>query len=144
VDNYKIRKNSNSRLEIYDPVRKRYVALTPEEKIRQHTINFLHKFLKYPYGNMGVECGLKINEVFFRTDIVIRNRRSELVMIVECKQEDVSLSRNVEEQILKYFQGCPTARFLLLSNGQDIRCFSVVNGDSFVLVDKIPSWEDLQ
>ncbi len=144
MDNYKIRKSSNNRIEIYDPVRKKYVALTPEEKIRQHTIYFLHKFLKYPYGNMGVECGLTINGMFFRTDIVIRNRRSELVMIIECKQEDVSLNVNVEEQILKYFKGCPSARYLLLSNGQDIRCFSVVNGDSFVLVDKVPVWDELQ
>jgi hypothetical protein len=144
VDNYKIRKNSNSRLEIYDPVRKKYVVLTPEEKIRQHTINFLHKFLKYPYGNMGVECGLKVNEVFFRTDIVIRNRQTKIVMIVECKQEEVSLNKNVEEQILRYFKGFPDARYLMLSNGQDIKCFNVINGDSFVLVDKIPVWDELQ
>ena len=32
----------NGRNEILDPVRKRYVALTPEEWVRQHVIAYLH------------------------------------------------------------------------------------------------------
>ncbi|MDR1973489.1 MAG: type I restriction enzyme HsdR N-terminal domain-containing protein [Bacteroidales bacterium] len=146
MENYKIIKNAVGSLEIYDPVRRKYVALTPEEKIRQHTINFLNKYLKYPYGSMGVECGVRINKMFFRTDIIITNKKAEVVMIVECKQEEVTLTKNVEQQVLKYFRGYPSARFLLLANGMDVRCWKILKNDddkfSFVSVD-IPFWNEI-
>ncbi|MDR2556455.1 MAG: type I restriction enzyme HsdR N-terminal domain-containing protein, partial [Bacteroidales bacterium] len=108
MENFKIRKSpaikgkqtSQTAFEIYDPVRKKYVALTPEEKIRQHTISFLNSALHYPYGCMGIECGLHIGDMFFRTDIVIRNKKAEVVMIIECKQQQISLEKSAEEQIL--------------------------------------------
>ncbi len=36
----KIRKNGSS-MEIYDSLRRKYVALTPEEWVRQHFVNWL-------------------------------------------------------------------------------------------------------
>jgi hypothetical protein len=150
VENFKIRKssaagtakNAKSTLEIYDPVRKKYVALTPEEKIRQHTIFFLNSVLHYPYGCMGVECGLRVDDMFFRTDIVIRNRKAEVVMIVECKQQEVALTESVEQQVLKYFRGYKNARFLLLANGVDMRCWQV-SDNMFIQVDEIPPWKNI-
>jgi hypothetical protein len=153
VENFKIRKSSATKiaknmqgvqngLEIYDPVRKKYVALTPEEKIRQHTISYLNSVLHYPYGCMGVECGLRVDDMFFRTDIVIRNRKAEVIMIVECKQQEVSLTKSIEEQILKYFRGHKSARFLLLTNGINLRCWKV-SDNIFTEVDKIPCWENI-
>jgi hypothetical protein len=150
VENFKIRKSpaiknmqdKKNALEIYDPVRKKYVTLTPEEKIRQHTISFLNSVLHYPYGCMGIECGLYVDDMFFRTDIVIRNKKAEVVMIVECKQQEVALAKNVEEQIQKYFRGYESARFLLITNGTDLRCWQV-SDNTFTEVSKIPYWEDI-
>jgi hypothetical protein len=144
VENIKIRKSPSKQtvFEIYDPVRKKYVVLTPEEKIRQHIISFLHSALCYPYGCMGVECGLKINGMSFRTDIVIRNKKAEVLMIVECKQQEVALTKNVEEQILKYYQGHKSARFLLLTNGTNLRCWQV-SDNIFAEIDQVPSWKDI-
>jgi hypothetical protein len=154
VKNFKIRRSpaakniktaqvAHGTLEIYDPVRKKYVALTPEEKIRQHTIFFLNSVLHYPYGCMGVECGLRVNDMFFRTDIVIRNKKAEVVMIVECKQQEVILAENVEEQILKYYQGHRSARFLLLTNGIGFRCWQI-SDNVFTEINEIPSWKIIE
>ena len=47
---YKFRlKASENKTLIFDIVRKKYVVLTPEEWVRQHTIHFLHFEKKYRF-----------------------------------------------------------------------------------------------
>ncbi|MDR2816996.1 MAG: type I restriction enzyme HsdR N-terminal domain-containing protein, partial [Proteiniphilum sp.] len=43
----KIRKKSNG-MEIFDPLRKKYVALTPEEWVRQHFVHYLISEKQFP------------------------------------------------------------------------------------------------
>ena len=43
---------------IFDPIRNKYVSLTPEEKIRQQTIKYLIQRLKIPPNRIGVEKSL--------------------------------------------------------------------------------------
>ena len=56
---FKLKTNENKTL-IFDIVRKKYVTLTPEEWVRQHTIHYLFKEKNYPISLMTVEKQLKI------------------------------------------------------------------------------------
>jgi methylphosphotriester-DNA--protein-cysteine methyltransferase len=44
---------------IFDPVRKRYVTLTPEEWVRQHWLRYLVEEIQYPRSLIAVEMGFK-------------------------------------------------------------------------------------
>ena len=69
---FRLKSNENKTL-IFDIIRKKYVVLTPEEWVRQHTIFYLIKEKKYPISLIAVEKQLKINSVIKRTDIVVFN-----------------------------------------------------------------------
>jgi len=54
---YKL-KEDNGRYLIFDILRKRYIALTPEEWVRQHFVNYLITYKGYPGGRIGNEISL--------------------------------------------------------------------------------------
>ena len=87
---------------IFDPIRKKYVKLTPEEWVRQNFIQYLVNEGKYPPGLIGVEVMFLYNRLKKRVDILIYNRCGEPVMIVECKSHDVKIDDEVFDQIATY------------------------------------------
>ena len=66
-------KNSENKVAIFDEIRKKFVVLTPEEWVRQHTIQYLIQECKYPKSLINVEKQVKINDMSKRYDIVIFN-----------------------------------------------------------------------
>lgn len=102
--------------EVFDPVRKLWVVLTPEEWVRQHFIRFL-LFKKYPPGLIAVEKKIILGELTKRCDIVIYSRSMNPFMIVECKEMKVRLSQKVLEQILRYNIALQPS-FLIITNGE--------------------------
>ena len=56
---------------IFDSLRRRYVALTPEEWVRQHFIHFLIKHKEYPSAWMANEVSLQLNGMRKRADTVL-------------------------------------------------------------------------
>ena len=78
-----------SRGDIFDPVRRRRVALTPEEWVRQQTIALLHDRMGYPYELMQVEGAISLNGLTKRCDIVVYDAQVRPRMIVECKREPI-------------------------------------------------------
>ena len=56
---------------VYDPLRKRDVALTPEEGVRQRMIMWLHSKLGFSLNNMMSEYSFKYNGLLYRADIVV-------------------------------------------------------------------------
>jgi len=87
---------------IFDPIRRKFVKLTPEEWVRQHFINYLVTYGGYPAGLIGVEVPFKLNSLTKRIDLLIHNRSGNPVMIVECKEPDVKLDEKVFDQIMVY------------------------------------------
>ena len=76
----KMRKNENV-LEIFDPLRRKYLVLTPEEWVRQHFINYLITEKGYPATLMANEKLIKLNSLSRRCDTVVYNRQIEPVAI---------------------------------------------------------------
>ena len=95
-------KPEEGKLYILDVIRRKFVALTPEEWVRQNFIQYLNIEKKYPLTLMSVETGFVLYETNKRSDILIHNRQGKAIALVECKAPDVKISRAVFEQIVRY------------------------------------------
>lgn len=89
---------------IWDPLRRREVALTPEERVRQWFISVLRDGAGVPQHMMMSEVEMTSGSVgkVYRADILIYDRSARPLAVVECKQPHVPLSRDVLEQALRY------------------------------------------
>jgi hypothetical protein len=128
---------------ILDPVRRKYVKLTPEEWVRQNFIQYLVNEGKYPLGLMRVEVLFIINKLKRRVDILIHNRSGQPVMIIECKEPEVKIDDKVFTQIVNYNMGFKVP-YIVVTNGIDhyaCKCDHEQNKWEFILT--LPLYEDL-
>ena len=84
---------------IFDPVRQKYVALTPEEWVRQHFVNYLITLKKFPKELLANEVLVKLNGTSKRCDTVVYNRFLEPLVIVEYKAPHINITNAVFDQI---------------------------------------------
>ena len=107
----------NGKDQIFDPFRKSWVLLTPEEWVRQNLLQYLVQNLQYPASLIAVEKEIKLGELSKRFDIVVY--KNELPwMIIECKEAMVALNEKTMLQILQY-QQVLMAQYLFMSNGHE-------------------------
>ena len=109
-------KNSENKLYIFDIVRKKFVSLTPEEWVRQHTIQFLLKEKKYPQSLMNVEKQIQVNQLTKRYDIVVYRSDGSIFLAVECKAPQVKITQQIFDQIARYNMTLK-AENLMITNG---------------------------
>lgn len=137
--------------EVWDPCRRRFVALSPEEFVRQRMLRYLLESLKYPVSQLKVEGGIYLNGLPRRPDILV-HRKAEPWMLVECKRPEQALDETVLQQLLEYNRSVP-CRFLVMSNGPQTVCLERDGGSWRFLAElpphpeegssgqgKIPSW----
>lgn len=110
---------------VFDPIRKRHVAATPEEEVRQAVIRYLVDSVKVPPNLMGVEFSLSVLEPgnLHRVDIVVwRPGEGQLApwLLVECKEPGARIDDSVAWQAAGYLKRIP-CRFVMLTNGKDTR-----------------------
>ena len=103
---------------IFDPQRKRFVALTPEEWVRQHLIRYLVDEKNVPPTLLASERGLKINGMHKRFDLLAFSTDGKPLLIVECKAPEVKLCEETFHQPVRYNLALK-AHYLLISNGLD-------------------------
>ena len=124
---------------IFDEVRRQWVALTPEEWVRQ---NFLHHLIyvkKYPASLIAVEKEIRLNDLKKRTDILIYNRNSEPWMIVECKEMNVKPDEKTLQQLLRYHLGVSVS-YLVITTGTYCFGFEKKEND-FIETNRLPDYE---
>jgi len=110
--------------EVMDPVRKKFVILTPEEFVRQHLIRYLHEELGYPYSRMQVEKALQFAQRSGRIDLAVFDRNGKPFILAECKRAGISLNQSVIDQAARYNLKYRVP-WMLISNGHDTRCFQI-------------------
>lgn len=110
-------REQDGRREVLDPVRRRWVALTPEEEVRQQTLLLLHDHYGYPFELMQVEGTITVNGMTRRCDIVVHNTAGQPQLIVECKRPDVAITQKVCDQACRYNTVLQVPH-LLLTNGK--------------------------
>lgn len=127
---------------VHDPIRKKYVQLTPEEWVRQHLVHFLINEKHVPKGLMAVEMKLEYNKMLKRSDIVVYARNGHPLMIVECKAPTVPINQKVFEQIAMYNLSLQVP-FLIVSNGMDHYCCRIdLHQKSFVFLQEFPDYRE--
>ena len=130
---------------VWDPLRKKMVALTPEEKVRQWFIGVLRDSLHVPVHMMMSEVPIKFGDKPFRADIMVYGRDTAPLMLVECKREDVAIDARVLEQALKY-DLVLGVKYVAITNGQRTFGFRAVPGGEppFEQITAFPDWEAMQ
>ena len=126
---YKIKKEKD-RLFIFDIIRKRYIALTPEEWVRQHFVSYLISYKGYPLGLIGNEISLRLNG---------QNRRCD----IEYKAPHITLNQEVFNQVIRYNIALKV-KYLVVSNGINHYC-CVMDYDNMCphFLKEIPDYNEL-
>ncbi len=125
---------------VYDPIRRRHVALTPEEWLRQLVLQYLIQTKRYPQSRIGVEVGLTVNGMARRCDIVVFDRQVKPWLLVECKAPQVPLSQATFEQVARYNMAFQ-ASFLAITNGVATFCAQIdYSGQTFAFLGDYPDY----
>ena len=88
-------KNSENNVAIFDEIRKKFILLTPEEWVRQHTLHYLIQDKNYPKSHINVEKLIKINTLNKRYDIVVFQPNGEIFLLIECKAKYLMLTNGI-------------------------------------------------
>ncbi|MFV0328903.1 MAG: type I restriction enzyme HsdR N-terminal domain-containing protein [Dysgonomonas sp.] len=136
-------KKTDGKLSVWDPLRRKFVALTPEEWVRQHFVNFLLTEKGYPSALIANEIQINLNNQKRRCDSVIYDRNLTPLMIVEYKAPDVNITQAVFDQIVRY-NIVLKVKYLIVSNGMNHFCCEMNYIDqTFCYLPDIPLYKDL-
>lgn len=136
-------KKIGGKLSILDPLRRKFVALTPEEWVRQHFVNFLLREKGYPAALIANEIQVDLNKLKKRCDSVVYDRDLSPLMIIEYKAPDVDITQQVFDQIVRY-NIVLKVKYLIVSNGLNHYCCIMdYDKQSFNYLSNIPDYTDL-
>ena len=129
---------------VWDPLRRKNVALTPEEDVRQWFIVQLNALMKVPMHMMMSEVGIRLGEKMLRADIVVYGRDASPAAVVECKRPDVRIDNAVLDQAVGYNKVLGV-KFIFITNGKTTYiCRRKDDGTGgYVFVDRMPLYEDM-
>ena len=116
-------RTQNNVHQVFDPIRKKWVVLTEEEKVRQFFILQLINDLKVPASHISVERKITLNGLTKRYDIVVY-KNAKPWMVVECKAPHIPLTQEVLDQAGRYNQTL-NAEIIGVTNGAEQRFFKV-------------------
>ena len=129
--------------EIFDFLRRRFVALTPEEWVRQHFTHFLVEHKGYPQALLGNEIELKIGQKRLRCDSLLYNKEMSPRMIIEYKAPSVAVTQKVFNQISTY-NLLLHVDYLIVSNGlQHYCCRMDYEHERYEFMQEIPDYQAL-
>ena len=135
----KLKKEGNKTL-VFDPIRKKYIVLTPEEWVRQNFIQFLIQEKNYPASLMAVEMEINLLKTKKRCDIVSYNTMGLPHMIVECKAPTIKISQDTFDQIARYNMTLKT-NLLIVTNGlQHYICMMDHQNQRYHFLKEIPNY----
>ena len=134
---------TQERPKILDILRRKFVALTPEEWVRQHFIHFLIEHKGYPSALMANEVALSCGNKQLRADTVLYDRDLNARMIIEYKAPTIKITKRVFEQVTAY-NFLLHVDYLIVSNGLTHYCCKMnYENNSYMLLTSIPDYKDI-
>lgn len=133
---FRIKKEQGKEM-LFDPLRKKWIVLTPEEWVRQNFVQFLIQEKKYPSALVAVEKEIRLGELKKRFDILVYDTTHQPWMIVECKAAAIALTEEVLQQALRYNISVPV-RYLLITNGHTCMGWSKEEG-RLIALEEMPA-----
>ena len=126
---------------VWDPLRKKEVALTPEERVRQWCIGVLKSQMGVPEHMMMSEAGFKLGEKQFRADILVYDRQARPLVVVECKRPEVEITQEVLDQAVRYNMVL-NVKYMIITNGT--RTFICQKGEAgYKFINHVPNYEQM-
>ncbi len=125
---------------LYDNVRKKWLLLTPEELVRQHTVHWLFILHKVPKALISLEKEIRLNGVKKRYDIVVYSKNLQPLLLVECKAPEIKLTKDTIEQALRY-NLILQVKYLIITNGIDNLFYQINEGRNLKLTS-LPDYND--
>ncbi|MDR1601473.1 MAG: type I restriction enzyme HsdR N-terminal domain-containing protein [Tannerella sp.] len=133
----------NGKRFIFDPIRRKHVALTPEEWVRQHFVNYLITKKGYPKELLANEVTVLLNNQTKRCDTIVYDCSLKPVAIIEYKAPGVRITQEVFEQIARYNISLHVD-CLLVSNGlEHYGCRMDYANASYAYLKEIPAYNEL-
>lgn len=126
---------------IWDPLRKKEVALTPEERVRQWFIGILSQQMQVPMHMMMSETGFKLGNKQFRADILVFDRNAAPLLVVECKKPEVELTEEVLEQAIRYNMVL-NVKYMAITNGHKTFIFEK-RDNQFAQCTQVPVYNEM-
>ena len=135
---------------IFCPFRRKYVAATPEEHVRQTFLHALVEQFGYPQSLIGVEVPIAVGAgVDKRCDAVVYSRSLQPLMLIEFKAPEVAITQTTLDQAAVY-NTTVHAPYLILANGKqtvvariDKQSAEGEQTEQIQFLNHIPSWNQL-
>jgi hypothetical protein len=130
-------------IKIFDRIRNKYVALTPEEYVRQHFVNWLITALHYPESLIANEVAVKCTGGMKRCDTMVLSTSGEPFVIVEYKAPYIVITQDVFDQIVRYNMALK-AKYLIVSNGLNHYCCVIdYKSNTYHFIESIPDYREM-
>lgn len=130
--------------QVYDILRRKFVALTPEEWVRQLFVHYLIQHKGYPAECIGNEVSIMLGRIKKRCDSVVYGQNAQPIMIIEYKSPQTEITQQVFEQISRYNIKLKV-RWLLVSNGMQHYCCHIdYECGTYQFVEDIPPYNDIR
>jgi len=124
---------------LFDPIRKKWVIITPEEWVRQNFIQYLIKTLQYPAASIAVEKGFTLGELQKRVDILVYHQHTPW-MLIECKETNIPLNDKILQQILAYHISIPCP-YIIVTNGNNTIGFALDATGKATSINQMPAFK---
>ena len=130
---------------IWDPLRKKEVPLTPEERVRQWCIGVLNSNMGVPLHMMMSEVGFRLGGKQFRADVLIYDRSAQPLAVVECKRPEVELTREVMDQAIRYNMVLNVGYIIITNGSRTYICRRVEKDGTFTyeFMSQVPQYNDM-
>jgi hypothetical protein len=137
--NFRFKNNENKPF-IFDVIRKKFVALQPEEWVRQHIIHHLIFDKNYPKSHINIEKIIHLNGLKKRYDIVVYNPDGSIEILVECKAPGIKITQDTFDQIARYNLQLK-GNYLMVTNGLDhFYCKMEYEKEKYIFLPHIPDF----
>ena len=137
-------REQDGRREIFDSIRRLWVALTPEEWVRQNFVRYLVTAKQMPEMLIAIEKSLTLNSLTKRTDILVHSRQGKPLLLVECKAPQVAIDQKVFEQIGRYNLALQV-KYLVVTNGLQHYCARIDwQNQQFNFLKEVPDYTQLE
>lgn len=141
-DRIRLRKQ-DKQVQIFDPIRGKWLVLTPEEWVRQNTIIYISDTLEAPMTRIANEVAINYNGLSKRCDSIIYDDYGKPLIIIEYKRTDVQITQHVFDQIATYNLQLRVP-YLIVSNGlQHILCKVDFENRKYIFAEQWPKYNEL-
>ena len=135
--------DEGGRRRIFDVLRRRYVALTPEEWVRQHFVHFLMDVKGYPQALLTNEVELRLGDKNLRCDTLLYGKEMAPRMIIEYKAPHIKIQQKTFDQVVAY-NLLLKVDYLVVSNGLEHYCCRMdYERNSYEFLKDIPAYGEL-